>query len=78
MRNDETRVDQVILGIVRKSWLKVAMVIAQSLDELSLAPTDESCEMVAQRIRALVESGRIEAQGDINHWRHSEVRQPSS
>jgi hypothetical protein len=37
---------------------------------------DAELHEVAQRIRAPVEDGRLEAQGDRSKWRHSEVRLP--
>jgi hypothetical protein len=40
-------------------------------EELALGVTDE---MFAARIQTLVEAGRLESQGDLRKWRHSEVR----
>ena len=35
-----------------------------------------SFEIIAARIIALAEAGRIEGAGDLRMWRHSEVRLP--
>jgi hypothetical protein len=35
-----------------------------------------SDEIIAARIIALAETGRIEGAGDLRKWRHSEVRLP--
>ena len=39
--------------------------------ELALGITDE---MFAARVQVLVEADRLEGQGDLRKWRHSEVR----
>ena len=31
-------------------------------------------EMFAARVQVLVDAGRLESQGDLRKWRHSEVR----
>ena len=38
---------------------------------------DPSANDVAKHIAALVKDGRLEADGNIKEWRHSEVRRPS-
>jgi hypothetical protein len=40
--------------------------------------TDEDYDAIAARITALVSSGKLEAQGDLANWRHSEVRLPAT
>lgn len=68
-------VDALILSFARPQWRKVAMIISQVARE-SGRDRDADCENVAERIRVLVEAGRLEAQGDLSKWRHSEVRLP--
>jgi hypothetical protein len=52
------------------------------IDDAVLAVADEHWhkvaghDLIAQRIVALVEDGRLIAQGDISRWRQSEVRLP--
>jgi hypothetical protein len=41
-------------------------------------PTDENHHALAARVAALVEAGKLEAQGDLKEWRFSEVRLPES
>jgi hypothetical protein len=77
-------VDGLILSFAKVQWRKVAMIISQVLceyrrrgvdiDEVGVA--DRICDGVAERIRALVEDGQLEAQGNLSRWRHSEVRLP--
>jgi len=71
-----SQIDSVILSIVGDHWTKVAMVIARVGDAIrrELPPGDESCEAISRRIEALVQDGRLAAQGDIKNWRFSEVR----
>jgi hypothetical protein len=70
----EEKVDQIILSVVAPHWHKMALIIWKAVkqgQERGLGITDE---MFAARIHFLVEAGRIERQGDIRKWRHSEVR----
>ncbi len=68
-------IDEAILKAVGDRWTKVAMVIAKAAEELNgHIPDDERAEVIAERIRALVMHGRLTAQGNLDNWRHSEVR----
>jgi Protein of unknown function len=75
-----SQIDSLILSTVGEHWTKVAMVIARVADAMShgLPPGDERYEVISRRIEALVQDGRLVAQGDPKNWRFSEVRlQPS-
>jgi hypothetical protein len=67
-------VDGLILSFAKVQWRKVAMVIGQVLDECRRLGINIDEHGVAERIRALVEGGQLEAQGDLSRWRHSEVK----
>jgi len=73
---DTSQIDSFVLSSVGKHWTKVAMVIARVVGAMSrdLPPTDEDCEVVSRRIEALVDDGRLAAQGNLKNWRFSEVR----
>ena len=68
--------DAAIVAHAQDHWRKVAMVIAMVIDTLGLPLTDEHFERIGKRIVALVGFGRVESQGDVSRWRHSEVRRP--
>jgi hypothetical protein len=70
----EAQVDQIIFSVVALDWRKMARIIwfaVKQSHELALGVTDE---MFAARIQVLVDAGRLESQGDVRKWRHSEVR----
>ena len=70
----EAQVDQIILSVIVPRWHKMARIIWDAVkrgEELALRVTDE---MFAARIQALIDAGRLESQGDVRKWRHSEVR----
>lgn len=70
----EAQVDQIIFSVVAPYWHKMARIIWDAVkqgQELALGVTDE---MFAARIQVLVDAGRLESQGDVRKWRHSEVR----
>ena len=74
------QIEEAILSAVGDRWTKVARVIAKVVEAMgSDLPTgDEGCEMVSEHIQALLQSGRLEAQGNTENWRFSEVRRSHS
>ncbi|MCA6111784.1 DUF3658 domain-containing protein [Bradyrhizobium cenepequi] len=70
----ESQVDEIIYSVVNPRWRKMAAMVWQAVkrsDELALGITEE---MFAARIQTLVKADRLEGQGDLRRWRHSEVR----
>lgn len=57
-----------------KSWRKAARVIGLAMSDESLRATEFSDTFYLARIKALVEAGVLEAGGDIEQMRFSEVR----
>jgi hypothetical protein len=73
MKTEE--IDKAILGVALLRWQKVAMVIVKTAQNLPELPQDDSgYKLVAKQIESLVATGALIAQGDIQQWRHSEVR----
>ena len=66
-------IDRAILTRCRDEWRKVAWIIA---DIIHAADDPPDPHAVGGRIAALVRSGRLEAQGNLTNWRHSEIRLP--
>jgi hypothetical protein len=71
-------IDALILSYAGVHWRKVAMIISKVLHEFERAGTRTSEDQyrVADRIQALVEAGKLQAQGDLSLWRHSEIKLP--
>ena len=85
------RTDQAILTCCKPRFRKVARVltdVAQALgmplpmaehlysDEAPEEPTE--VDFIADRIKTLVLAGTLEAQGDLDQWRFSEIRLPEN
>jgi hypothetical protein len=68
--------DRVLLSQAIGSWRKVARIVGAAIGELSARIPDVSDVYYAQRVRHLVEVGKLESQGDLRFMRHSEVRLP--
>jgi hypothetical protein len=70
-------IDDAILSSVEPSWRKVAMIICKAAEILygELPDGDEPYRLIGRRVEKLVENGRLQAQGDVKRWRHSEVHQ---
>jgi hypothetical protein len=62
-----SQIDEVICSCVGERWTKVAMVIARAAEAMGsdLPPGDEGLELIAERIEALVQNGRLSSQGNI-------------
>jgi hypothetical protein len=67
--------DALILSSASGRWQKVAKIIAVVSERAGDGPNFDA---IAARIRALVEDGKLQAEGDLSRWRHSEVRLPQS
>ena len=76
MQASANDIDHVVLSLAKDRWRKVAMIIAQS-EALLGEMTERDCNVVAERIEALVAAGKLEAQGNLKRWRWSEVRLPA-
>ena len=77
MVGDE-RLDELILSLAKPEWQKTAMIIAKVCQQLEVDVVDDHGRKVEERTRYLVGHGRLESQGDLSRWRHSEVRLPGS
>ena len=69
-------IDDFILSSVSQRWTKVALIVGRALSSSELESPDGDFEpqSVADRIQALVQAGDLEAAGNLNDWRHCEVR----
>jgi Protein of unknown function len=63
--------DALILSFASERWQKVAKMIAVVSDR---AGDGTNFDAIADRIRALVDDGKLQAEGDLSRWRFSEVR----
>ena len=70
-------IDREILAQSARSWRKVARIVGQAIDKLSARIPDVPDVYYAQRVRHLVEIGKLESQGDLHFMRFSEVRLPA-
>ena len=71
---DAQDVDGRILANCRLRWQKVAKVIYLAREQSGLPDDDASYDLVADRLNSLIESGKLEAVGNIDNRRRSEVR----
>jgi hypothetical protein len=72
----EDHVDKAILLSAGTQWRKVALIIASVLSKCGYDRIRANEHEIAGRILALAGAGKLNAQGDLSDWRHSEVRRP--
>ncbi len=72
----EAYLDALIFAMLKPRLQKMAKIVGDvsTRCEAQLNPIDP--EIIAARIIALAEAGRVEGAGDLRMWRHSEVRLP--
>src|SRR5690606_27190171 len=70
-------IDESLLAEVTERWRKVAMVVARAMDRPSHVHGVPDT-FYGQRMCAFVEEGRVEARGNVEYMRFSEVRRSSS
>jgi uncharacterized glyoxalase superfamily protein PhnB len=67
-------IDEALLANIASSWRKVARVVGTAMIELNEQLPGVPDEFYAQRVTALVQTGRLQSQGNLDHMRFSEVR----
>jgi hypothetical protein len=70
--------DSLLLSCMTSPWRKTARVVGEALTKSWADSLRQTGDMVlAARVRALTEAGRLESRGDLFRIQHSEVRLPS-
>jgi hypothetical protein len=70
----EADLDALIFAQLAHNWRKVARVVAYAGQACEARSLPISMDVIAARVRALVEAGAIEGVGNLSMWRHSELR----
>ena len=70
-------IDNTLMSNAKNQWRKVAMVVGVTMNHLQDRVRGIPDLFYAQRIRKLVEAGRLESQGNLAYMRFSEVRLPN-
>jgi hypothetical protein len=68
-------IDEALLSNASHEWRKVAMVVAMTMG-CHLNSVSVPDIFYSQRVRKLVEDGRLESEGNLAYVRFSEVRLP--
>ncbi len=69
--------DALILEAASAHFTKVAVIIAKTYDAFEAQGQDvtkDFAAQVAERIYALVDAGKLQAQGNMRRWREGDVR----
>ena len=74
MSNRQEEIDALILSAAGPEWQKVAVLISKVFEAPSLKGTESLGQQIAERIYILVDSGRLDVQGNMRRWRDGEVR----
>ena len=66
--------DALIFAELAPNWRKVARIVGNAFDASQSRSFCVSAEVIAARIQALADARKIESEGNLSMWRHSEVR----
>jgi hypothetical protein len=69
--------DRVLLEQASENWKKVSRIVGMTMTELRGRIPHVPDLYYAQRVRHLVEAGKLESQGNLAYMRYSEVRLPT-
>ena len=76
---NNSQIDEAILSVTPTRWVKVAFVIATvEMRFRKNLRQDIEFDLIAERVEALIQEGRLAVQGNVKRWRHSEVRKLDS
>jgi hypothetical protein len=70
----ESDLDDIIFSAMHPQWRKTAMILVKAGERCRERSWPIGLEVLAARIQALAEAGRIDHQGELRYWRFSEVR----
>jgi hypothetical protein len=70
----EADLDQIIFSVLNSQWRKTALIVGTALAQAQHCGLPINAEMLGARIEALADEDRLDSQGDLRFWRHSEVR----
>jgi hypothetical protein len=70
------QVDAALLSQAGVAWRKVAMLVGLTMMDSALRVPGLPDTFYAMRVRKLVEAGMLEAEGNLDYMRFSEVRLP--
>ena len=74
-----SEIDQLLLSFSDTRWLKVARIIGKTMEALEQRGVQMGgsiAEQIDARVAVLVGTRKLEAKGNIQNWRYSEVRLP--
>ncbi len=71
-------IDEELLASCASTWRKVARVVGTAMMAIGERHPDIPDSYYAQRVAALVHSGALESQGNLDYMRYSEVRLPEA
>jgi len=72
--SDLALVDSALMAECTTSWRKSARIVMGAMKVLDQTIPDLPVALYAQRIARLVQSGRLQSQGNLRHLRFSEVK----
>lgn len=70
----EAELDTLIFSFVNQRWQKTLRIVACCFENCEARSIRLPMEIVAARLQALADAGKIETAGSLWMWRNSEVR----
>lgn len=74
MTNYEHEIDPIILNSVTDEWETITTVISRVFDHPEFNKDQYAAADVAERIYILVDSGKLNVEGNMRRWRNGKVK----
>ncbi len=71
---EAAKIDALVWEAASAEACKVAVLIARATDAAKAAGLDAKPQVIAARIYALTETGKLSVQGNVRRWRAAEVK----
>lgn len=68
------KLERMVLSVCTQDWQKVAVVISKVFDAPDFDSEKNTAAEIAERIYIMVDSGKLDVQGNMRRWRDGAVR----
>lgn len=69
-----TKIESLILEACTNEWQKIAVIIGKIFDAPDFDAQSTNAQDIAERLYIMVDSGKIDVQGNMRRWRAGAVR----
>ncbi len=77
-QNPHENLDPLVMAAANEEWNNVTSVISGVFDQPDFDKNAHSAQDIAERIYILVDSGKLDVQGNMRRWREGLIKLPAN